>query len=58
VGGKRKRGSFTKDEMFMLTNMFNAVNNDVNALRETRLANVDANIYLAVIETLAAMRRF
>jgi hypothetical protein len=47
---KRKMGNFTKDEMLMLTNMSDVVNNVVNALRETRLAHVDANLYLAVME--------
>jgi hypothetical protein len=34
----------------MLTNMSDAVNNMANALRETRLAHVDANLYLVVME--------
>jgi hypothetical protein len=34
VGGKRKRGTFTEDEMLLLTNMSDAVNNIANALRE------------------------
>ena len=34
VGGKRKRGNFTEDEMLLLTNMSNVVNNVANALRE------------------------
>ena len=34
----------------MLTNMFDAVNNVANALRETDPAHVDANVYLAVME--------
>jgi hypothetical protein len=51
MGGKRKRGNFPKYEMLMLTNMSNVVNNVANALRETRLAHVDANLYLAVMET-------
>jgi len=50
VDGKRKRGSFTEAEMLMLTNMSDAVNNVANALRETRPAHVDANLYLAVME--------
>ena len=57
VGGKRKRGTFTEDEMLLLTNMSDAVNNVANALRETSLAHVDANLYLAVIETLGFFRR-
>ena len=51
VGGNRKRGTFTKDEMLLLTNMSDAVNNVVNALRETSPTHVDANLYLAVMET-------
>jgi hypothetical protein len=50
VGGKRKRGNFTEDEVIMLTNMSDAVNNVANALRETGPAHVDANLYLAVME--------
>ena len=57
VGGKRERGTFTEDEMLLLTNMSDAVNNVANALRETSLAHVDANLYLAVIETLGFFRR-
>jgi hypothetical protein len=51
VGEKRKSGTFTKDEMLLLTNMSDAVNNVANALRETGLAHVDTNLYLAVMET-------
>jgi hypothetical protein len=51
VGGKRKRGTFTEDEMLLLTNMSDAVNNVANALRETSPTHVDANLYLAVMET-------
>ena len=50
VGGKRKRGNFTEDEMLILTNMSDAVNNVANALRETGPAYVDADLYLAVME--------
>jgi hypothetical protein len=49
--GKRKRGSFSEDEKLLLTNMSDAVNNVANALRETGPAHVDANFYLAVMET-------
>ena len=51
VGGKRKRGAFTEDEKLLLTKMSDAVNNVANALRETGPAHVDANLYLAVMET-------
>jgi hypothetical protein len=51
VGRKRKRGTFTEDEMLLLTNMLDAVNNVANALRETGPSHVDANLYLAVMET-------
>ena len=51
VGGKRKRGTFTEDEMLLLTNMSDAVNNVANALWETGPAHVDANLYLAIMET-------
>jgi len=50
VGGKRKRGNFSEEEILMLTNMSDAVNNVANALRETGPAHVDANLYLAVME--------
>ena len=51
VGGKRKRGTFTEDEMLLLTNMSDVVNNVANAFRETGLAHVDANLYLAIMES-------
>jgi hypothetical protein len=50
VGGKRKRGTFTEEEIIMLINMSNAVNNVANALRETGPTHVDANLYLTVME--------
>ncbi|XP_066358187.1 uncharacterized protein [Miscanthus floridulus] len=50
AGPKRKRGNFSEEEMLMLTNMSDAVNNMANALRETRPAHIDANLYLAVTE--------
>jgi hypothetical protein len=50
TAGKRKRGTFTKDEIIMLTNMSDAVNNVANALRETGPTHVDAALYLAVME--------
>ena len=36
--------------MPMMTNMTDAVNNVANALRETRPAHVDPDLYLAVME--------
>ena len=50
LGGKRKRGNFTEDEMLMLTNMSDAVNNVANALGKTRPAHVGPDLYLAVME--------
>jgi hypothetical protein len=50
VGGKRKRGNFTEDEMLLLTNMPDAVNNVANAFREAGAAHVDPDLYLAVME--------
>jgi hypothetical protein len=50
VGGKRKRGNFTKDEIIFLTNMSDTVNNVANALRETGVAYVDPDHYLVVME--------
>ena len=52
VGGKRKRGIFSEDEMLMLTNMPDVVNNVANALRETGPAHVDVDVYLVVMEML------
>jgi hypothetical protein len=51
LGGKRKRATFTEDEMLLLTNMSDVVNKVANALREIGLAHVDANLYLAVMES-------
>jgi hypothetical protein len=50
VGGKRKRGNCSEEEMLMLTNMSDTVNNVANALRETRPTHVDGSLYLAVME--------
>jgi hypothetical protein len=50
VGGKRKRGHFSEDEMLMLTNMSDVVNNVALALRETRPAYVDGDLYSAIME--------
>ena len=50
AGGKRKRGTFSKKEIIMLTNMSDVVNNVANVLREIGPAHVDANLYLAVME--------
>ena len=53
VGAKRKRGTFSEDEMLMLTNMSDDVNNVANALRETGPAHVDADLYLAVMSAVS-----
>ncbi|CAD6218729.1 unnamed protein product [Miscanthus lutarioriparius] len=50
MGAKRKRRTFSEDEMLMLTNMSDAVNNVSNDLRETGPAHVDADLYLVVME--------
>ena len=50
MGVKRKRGNFSEEEMLMMTNMTDAVNNVASALRETRPAHVDPDLYLAVME--------
>jgi hypothetical protein len=50
MGGKRKRGNFTEDEMLLLTNMPDAVNNVANAFREIGAAHVDPGLYLVVME--------
>lgn len=50
VGGKRKRGHFSEDEMLLLSNMSDAVNNVAVALRETGPAYVDGDLYSAVME--------
>ncbi|CAD6269738.1 unnamed protein product [Miscanthus lutarioriparius] len=52
MGGKRKRGNFSEEEMLMLTNMSDAVNNVANALRESGPVHVDSNLYLAMMEML------
>jgi hypothetical protein len=52
TGGKRKRGTFTEEQILMLTNMSDVVNNVANALSETGPAHVDANLYLAAMEML------
>ena len=51
VGGKRKRGNFSEEEMLMMTNMTDAVNNVANAMLKTGTAHVDPDLYLAVMET-------
>ena len=51
VGGKRKRGNFSEEEMLMMTNMTDAVNNIANAMLKTSAAHVDPDLYLAVMET-------
>jgi hypothetical protein len=50
VGGKRKRSCFSEDEMFLMTNMTDAVNNVANALREIGLAHFDADLYHAMMD--------
>jgi hypothetical protein len=50
IGVKRKRGNFSEEEMLMMTNMTDAINNVASALIETRLAHVDPDLYLAVME--------
>jgi hypothetical protein len=50
VGAKRKRGTFSEDEMLMLTNMSDVVNNVANALWETGPAHVDVDLCLVVTE--------
>ncbi|KAG2571693.1 hypothetical protein PVAP13_7KG116755 [Panicum virgatum] len=51
VGGRRKRGNFSEEEMLMMTNMTDAVNNVANAMLKTGAAHVDPDLYLAVMET-------
>ena len=51
VGGKRKRGNFSEEEMLMMTNMTDAVNNVANAMLKIGAAHVDPDLYLAVMET-------
>jgi hypothetical protein len=50
VGGKRKRATFSEDEMLMMTNMTNVVNNVANAMLKARAAHVDPTLYLAMME--------
>ena len=49
-GRKRKRPYFSEEEVLIMTNMTDAVNNVANALRETGLAHVDADLYHAVMD--------
>jgi hypothetical protein len=50
LGCKRKRGTFTEDEVVMLTSMSDAVRDVASALRETGAGHVDPDLYLAVME--------
>ena len=50
MGGKRKRGHFSEDEMLILTKMSDVVNNVALALRETGPAYVDGDLYSAIME--------
>jgi hypothetical protein len=50
IGGKRKRATFSEDEMLMMTNMTDAINNVANAMRKAGAAHVDPALYLAVME--------
>jgi hypothetical protein len=50
VCGKRKRGTFTEEEILMMTNMNDAVNNVANAMIKTDAAHVDPDLYLAVMD--------
>ena len=49
-GRKRKRPYFSEEEVVIMTNMIDVVNNVANALRETGLAHVDADLYHAVMD--------
>ena len=49
-GRKRKRPYFSEEEVLIMTNMTDAVNNVANALRETGLAHVDADLYHALMD--------
>jgi hypothetical protein len=50
VGGKRKRVNFSEDEVLMMSNMTDVVNNVANAMLKTRVAHVEPNLYLAIME--------
>jgi hypothetical protein len=50
VCGQRKRGTFTEEEILMMTNMNDAVSNVTNAMIKTDAAHVDPNLYLAVMD--------
>ncbi|CAN6239056.1 unnamed protein product [Urochloa humidicola] len=50
IGGKRKRGNFSEEEMLMITNMNDAINSVANAMLKTGAAHVDPDLYLAVME--------
>jgi hypothetical protein len=50
VCGKRTRGTFTEEEILMMTNMNDVVNNVTNAMIKTGAAHVDPDLYLAVMD--------
>jgi len=50
VGGKRKRATFSEDEMLMVTNMTDVVNNVANAMLKAGNTHVDPALYLTVME--------
>jgi hypothetical protein len=50
VGGKRKRATFSEDEMLMMSNMIDVVNNVANAMLKAGVAHVDPALYLAMME--------
>ena len=47
---KRKRSCFSEEKVLIMTNMTDVVNNVANALRETSLAHVNADLYHAVMD--------
>jgi hypothetical protein len=50
VGGKKKRGTFSEEDILTMTNMTDVANNVVNAMINIGVAHVDPVLYLAIME--------
>jgi hypothetical protein len=50
ICGKRKRGTFTEEDILMMTNMNDVVNNVANAMIKTSVAHVDPDLYLVFMD--------
>jgi hypothetical protein len=47
---RERGGTFTEDEMIMITNISDVVRDVASALRETRAGHVDPDLYLVVLD--------